>query len=113
MREASPSQNCCGTFPVVIEPPPPIVGTDLSIEENGVTNIPLGASSVAVPFLTQKVNNTYEPIELFITNIVDPLVDQIALEPTMTLPTVNGFSVELDGDTDTANYRLHWRVRVP
>jgi len=81
-----------------------------SLFEVGVADIPIGVQSVSVIFATEKLSGDYTFNELAIENTVD-------LSPLTILANVQsrskfGFTVSLNGITDTANYKLRFEVEV-
>ncbi len=81
-----------------------------SLFENGVTNLASGVQSAVVVFSTKKLSSQYTFNELAVENAFDaaPLV----ILPTLVSHSVSGFSVVLNGITDTTNYKLRWEVNV-
>jgi hypothetical protein len=65
---------------------------------------------VVVNFVTQKWSNDYEFSVLYIENDVDP--NPMDIEAVPVKRAVSGFTLELTGAPDTANYTLYWRVKV-
>lgn len=78
--------------------------------ETGVVAIPLGSTQVDVAFVTQKLSDQYNFHVLAIENLVDPVPTAFVL--TVVSRTKDGFSVLLNGTTDTENYKLRFSIVV-
>ena len=84
----------------------------LAVEEGGALALTIGVTEYDVLFTQQKLSADYDFIERDIVNEEDGS-DQLAIEADrMTNRTVNGFTLSLDAQPDTANYIWNWRVKV-
>ena len=81
-----------------------------SLFENGITNLAANVQSATVQFTTQKLSSQYTFNELGIENTLD--ASPLTILPTLVSHSTIGFSVVLNGITDTANYKLRWEVNV-
>jgi hypothetical protein len=96
------------------DPPPELIilnaGGSLAVEEAGSLNIPQGVEIVSVTFLVQKLSAIYIFVQLEVENSVDAVPLDILAVPGSR--AIGGFTVNLNGFTDTPNYRLLWKVQV-
>jgi hypothetical protein len=78
--------------------------------EEGITNIPVGVTSVDVTFSNAFDNDNYI-LTISLENKVDaePSVYPILIKNK----TVTGFTAEFSGDVDSDNYHLNWRATLP
>ena len=80
-------------------------------QETGTTAIASGAESVAVAFTVAKSAATYRFSPLLIVNTTDAAPNRIRVA-TVTAKDANGFTAQLNGELDTANYSIMWGVQV-
>lgn len=85
-------------------------GGALSIEEGGALALVVGQTEYAVPFAAAKVNPDYDFTERDISNEDD--ADPLVIDFTISDRTVDGFTLLLGSQPDTANYTFRWRVQV-
>lgn len=93
--------------------PAPVLTTGgdvpLSIEEGGALALSVGVPQYTVVFAQAKLNALYDFIESDVTS-TDP--NPLLITPSMLERTDTGFTLQLDGLPDTANFIFNWRVRV-
>lgn len=78
--------------------------------ERGLTPIPIGATTLNVPFVTRKASVNISFSELAVENLIDP--NAISIDPEKIGVDINGFRVQFDGAPDTGNYFLRWNCYV-
>jgi hypothetical protein len=78
--------------------------------EEGITNIPIGATSVDVTFSDAFDNDNYI-LTVSLENKVD--VEPSVYPTLIKNKTTTGFTTEFSGDIDTDNYHLNWRATLP
>lgn len=85
-------------------------GGSLAYTERGSTPLVQGSPVLTVAFTVPKASEAYSFIELAIENLVDP--NALSLSAEVVFRTVSGFTVDIDGLPDSANYTLRWNVYV-
>ena len=82
--------------------------TDIENEKSGSESISDASASVSVTFGTAFADATYG-IAIAMENVTD--ADPLAFAMIVTAKSTTGFTVELSGVTDSANYDLNWQCR--
>jgi hypothetical protein len=82
--------------------PTPVFGT-----QRGTVALASGASSVTVTFVDAYASTAWIPLSLVLRNTTDATPAAIGIE-TMTAKTAGGFTLQLSGPTDSANYVLDY-----
>jgi hypothetical protein len=81
---------------------------DVEAEKSGSESISDASASVSVTFGTAFSDATYG-ISIAMENVTD--ADPLAFGMIVTAKSTTGFTVELSGVTDSANYDLNWQCR--
>lgn len=71
----------------------------------GIQELSSGLTDISISF-TSSLSNTNYSLSYALVNTVDSIVSSYT--STVTAKTVNGFTINLSGPTDSPNYTLHW-----
>jgi len=89
--------------------PPPLVPSNVTDAEGGVTPLVNGQSYIDVTFAIAKSSTAWEFTDLMVVNTND--VSPLNIWPgILTVKTTTGFRLQLNGKPDNNNYYLHWTV---